>query len=370
MRVQRMVVPLSLALMGLGGCDVYDRWTGEEVNSGPVDAQNFPPAYLGTGAVRQRTGSGRFVALKANVAGATAEYFSFPLSSTQRTAIRDAPTEDPPQTQDVALTVESDSWSTPNAYVFDGCDAPEGYSFDVVRDGINYAEQGVIFSALPSAAYNPGATPTWAYVPIVARVPVQSKGAKCQAIKSETTVAEHAGKDVDLALSDANPSTGKRVGKPDGTYHAFAIIEPGAAVHHFLNDPQDARLPATGVGIQKWGWYNQYLLAYLDGGQIPTADGKFVTQRLYYPRSIVTVTTRKDGPVDERGAIGRGYDVITARRGEPGYSPVCEVWTYDVGAVTAAEALPKSAADIEALYGTTLQRPTSGDPYVYCLQLE
>ncbi|WNG16845.1 hypothetical protein [Cystobacter fuscus] len=353
MRVQRMVVPLSLALMGLGGCNPYDRWTGEEVNSGPVDAQNFPAAYLGTGANRQRAGSGRFVALKANVAGATTDYFRFPLSSDQLAALRAAPAEDP---QEVALTAES--LPTPSAYVFDRCDVPEGYSFDLVRDGIRYDEQGVIFSALPRAAYNPGATPTWSYVPIVARVPVTSKGAKCQAIKSETTVAEHEGKDVTLALSDADPSTGKRVGEPDGTYHAFAIIEPGAAVRGSNG------APANGVGLQKWGWYNQYLLAYLDGGQIPTTeDGKFGTQKLYYPRSTVG---------GKAVSLGGGYDVLTARRGQPGYSPVCEVWTYDTGGDSAANALPTSATDIESdpVLSASLQRPAGGDPYVYCLQIQ
>lgn len=373
MRVQRMVLPLSLALMGLGGCNVYERWNGEEFNAGPVDAQTFPPDYLGTSANRQRPGSGRFTARKTFVAGEQTEYFLFPLSPTQRAA------RDP-------LAVRSNGAATsavptPNAYVFDpgaarpGCKAPEGYSYDLVRDAVDYADQGIVFSRLPTATYAAGAEPTWSYAPIVARVPVTSQGEACQAIKSELALTEDR---TDVSLPLTQPVNGKRFGIPDGTYWSYAIIEPAAAVYHAGSTTD----PLNGIGLQKWGWYNQYLLAYLDGGPVPVVDEMtsagvpvthIVTQKLYYPRSLVKVGSAAAAAV----GIGQGYDLLSARRGAAGSSPLCQVFTYDAGATLTPDQLPKSAADVETLYGATLKAPTRaygdrapvGDPYVYCLQL-
>ena len=50
---------------------------------------------------------------------------------------------------------------------------------------------------------------------------------------------------------------------------AWLIIDPAAAVYKFTDDPQRLR----GLELQKWGWFNRYLLAYLDGGYIPTMPG-------------------------------------------------------------------------------------------------
>ncbi|MFY0576098.1 hypothetical protein ACN28S_18595 [Cystobacter fuscus] len=327
-----MVVPLSLALMGLGGCNPYDRWTGDEFNAGPVDPINFPPEYLGAGGNRQLAGSGSFTAAPALVDGAEVGYFIFSFSAAQLAA------KDP-------LAVNASS--RPNAYVFqDGCKAPEGYSFDPVRDDVDYSQQGVIFSRLPSATYAVGTAPTWTYVPIVAHVPVKPNGVTCQTIKSETVLTKR--KDVSLELTPPAPVTGKQVGIPDGTYYAYAIIEPGAAVYGLGDDPDTS----TGVGRQKWGWYNQYLLAYLDGGQIPTEGGRLVTQKLYHPRSPVIVNAK-----NQEVSVGEGYDVLTARRGQAGYSPVCQVFTYDAGGPLTEAQLPKSAAEVETLYGATLEAP-------------
>ncbi|OJH38663.1 hypothetical protein BON30_20745 [Cystobacter ferrugineus] len=349
-----MVVPLSLALMGLGGCNPYERWTGDEFNAGPVDAQTFPPAYLGTDAVRQRAGSGFFAASSASVGGAQVEYFLFPFSTTQL------------ELDDPLAAASSKEAPKPSAYVFNnGCKAPEGYSYDLARDAVDYSQQGVIFTQLPSATYAPGVAATWSYVPIVARVPVTPTDTTCQTIKSETALVKRAGNEVGVVLTDPAPATGKQVGVSDGTLLAHAIIEPGAAVFH-----ADGETPATGVGLQKWGWYNQYLLAYLDGGEIPTAGGRLVTQRLFVPRSEVTLTDAQGNTSNEAVAAGQGFDVLTAQRGQPDYSPVCEVWTYDAGGPLTPEQLPKSVADIEANYNATLAKPTAGDPYVYCLQLD
>jgi hypothetical protein len=172
-------------------------------------------------------------------------------------------------------------------------------------------------------------------------------------------------------------ATGTLVSVPDSTYHAYAVIEPSAAVYRYTSTSTN-RDPKTGLGIQKWGWYGQYLLAYLDGGQVPTeqvtaTDGKvqlrMTAQKLYYPRSQVS---------GKAVTLGQGYDVVEAKRGEPGYSPICQVFTYDAGNSLTADQLPRSAAEVVALYGATLQAPTRrvgdkspvGDAYVYCLQAE
>ncbi len=376
MRVQRMVLSLSLALTGLSGCNVYERWDGGEFNAGPVDAQNFPPDYLGAGATRQRAGSGSFTARRAHAGEQQREYFLFPFSSTQRAA--SSPT--------AALTVRSDgkptsAAPTPSAYVFDPdterpkCKAPEGYEYDALRDDVRYDDQGVIFTRLPTATYNPGAEPTWSYVPIISRVQVTSHGESCQSIKSEKALV--ASRDVEVALTTL--ANGTMVGIPDSTFHAYAIIEPGAGVYHY--DAAGKRNPETGVGLQKWGWYNQYLLAYLDGGPVPTEEAtannvpvvRMVAQKLYYPRSQVTV-----GSSNRTVTIGQGYDVLEATRGDPGYSPVCQVLTYDAGGPLTPDQLPKSAAEVVARFGGTLRPPVKnagdrspvGDAYAYCLQLE
>jgi hypothetical protein len=351
MRVQRMVLPLSLALMGLSGCNVYDRWSGTEFNAGPVDVTNFPADYLG-GGNRQIAGSGAFQAKLASAGEQRVEYFLFQLPTTLRTTAGLAN----------ALTLRRGATAvqaTPSAYMFDGCDAPANYAFDLERDGINMGEQGTIFTRLPTATYATGATPTYSYVPIVSKVQVTSNGVACQQLKSEEAVV--ASREVVVPLTA--PVNGKMVGIPDSTYHAYAVIDPGSGVYHAedMVSADDESLPLTGVGIQKWGWYNQYLLAYIDGGQVPTSTTvnsagaevvSIVTQKLYYPVSE---------------ALGAGYDVLQAARGQPGYSPVCKVYTYDPG--DAAE-LPTSAAEIEADYAATIKAVTGAGSIVYCLQAE
>lgn len=352
MRVQRMVLPLSLALMGLSGCNVYDRWGGTEFNAGPVDVMNFPAEYLGTGGNRQIAGSGAFQAKLATAGEQRVEYFLFQLPTSMRSGAG----------LTNALTLRKGSAAgiaTPSAYVFDSCKAPANYTFDLERDGVNMGEQGVVFTRLPTATYATGATPTYSYVPIVSKVQVTSKGVACQQIKSEEAVV--ASREVEVPLTA--PVNGKMVGIPDSTFHAYAVIDPGAGVYHAedMMTEDEESLPLTGLGIQKWGWYNQYLLAYIDGGQVPTrtttdSNGvetvSIATQKLYYPVSKT---------------VGGGFDVLEAARGQPGYSPVCKVFTYDPGAATE---LPTSAAEVEADFGSTIKAVTGAGTYVYCLQAE
>ncbi len=385
MRVQRMLVPLSLALLGLSGCDVYDRWDGSEFNAGPVDASNFPPNYLG-GGNRQRAGSGSFTAARLFVGEQQREHFIFPFAPTQFTQKYTALGS---KTDALALRVKGQLASggpAASAYLFDGCTAPEGYAFDADRDDVRYDEQGAIFTKLPTATYSAGADPSWSYVPVVERVPVTSKGQRCQSLKSEKTVV--ASGEVSVPLTD--PVNGQRFGVPDGNYHAYAIIEPGAAVYHY--DAAGKKVPSTGVGMQQWGWYNQFLLAYLDGGALRTREDlvgdvpvvRMQVQKLYYPRTKVKVPGPKDAngnptTVDTNFYVGQGYDIVEAARNvDAAYTPVCEVFTYDTGTVLTPEQLPRSAVEVVDKFGATIQpvakkfgdKPPLGDRYVYCMQLQ
>jgi hypothetical protein len=376
-----MLVPLSLALMGLSGCNVYDRWDGGEFNAGPVDASNFPPEYLGNGG-RQRAGTGTITARNA-MSGTQRPYFLFSLSSKQKTAT------DPFLVRQGGKAVANAP--TPSAYLFvDGCSAPAGYSYDATRDDVPYDQQGAIFTTLPVATYTVGATPTSSYIPIVQRVAVTGNGVACQKYKSEKSVVAS----TELGVNLTAPVNGKRFGVSDETLHALAIIEPGVAVYGV----GESATNATGVGLQKWGWFNQYQLAYIDGGQVPletktvklngadVEEVRMLTQKLYYPRSRVRVpvidTATGKPKVDANGnpvledklfTYGQNFDVLAAQRGESGYSPICELLSYDAGAVLTPDQLPKTedaVRELSSQRGTAISAPATGDKYVYCLQVE
>lgn len=203
------------------------------------------------------------------------------------------------------------------AYVFDPaaaaarCTPPAGYAYDARRDAYRLDQQGPLFAALPD-----GASP-----PLWARVPVTSNGEACQSV-------------IDAAGVGARGDV--LVGAPDGVLLAWAVVDPGADV-------------AAPLGL---GWWARRLVAYLDGGVAPTtADGAHVVaERLYVP------TATPDGP----GARGSGFDVLEARRGEPGYSPLCRVWSFDPAD---PQHPPTSAADIDAAGA----RDTGA--FVWCLQV-
>jgi hypothetical protein len=95
-------------------------------------------------------------------------------------------------------------------------------------------------------------------------------------------------------------------------------------------------------------------------------------QKLYYPRSMIATTRMlPDGTMMTTAAPGRlgaGYDVLQAQRGQPGYSPLCQVMTFDAGATLEASVLPRDVSIIETIYPPATLQPAS-PPYVYCLQV-
>jgi len=341
---------VAILLLALA-CDPYQRFGKGNESYGPVDPVNFPPANLGARGDRTRAGQGSFTASAAFAGGQPAAYFAYPLPPA-------GPMSDP-------LAVAGLGASP--AFAFDQkCQAPPNYNWDdpvhMQADEVRQDQQGSIFTALPRATYVAGMAATSTYAPVVQRIPVSAAGQPCQRLKS----------------ADAVMKAGLNMA-PDGALLAWLIIDPAAAVF----PPGKSAANDPGIGLQSWGWYNGYLLAYLDGGEFPYG-GEIVTdpsgthvvtrlrtQKLYYPRSLVMMTRPlPDGTMMTTaapGAIGAGYDVLQARRGEPAYSPLCEVLTYDAGATTAPSALPHSAQAIQTMLGSTLLPATP--PYVYCLQV-
>jgi hypothetical protein len=310
-------------------CDPYHRRTGE-FHAGPVDPVNFPPPYLG-GGDRYSTGSGSFEAARAFVNGVGVEYFAFPFSDARLGAADplELGTADLPA--DKVYVFDSDA-TAGNPFGAQQCRTPAGYVYDQRRDDVHYDEQGAIFTALPEASYPEGDLPSWDYDPVVAQVAVSGAGRDCQGVKSEKTL---------LGGGTLNA---------DGNYLAWAIIDPGAPVYNFgAADPEGL----GGVGLQRWGWFDHYLLAYIDGGYIPldlvTTPGvaRMVTQRVYHPNT---------------GGLGEGNDVFQFARGAAGYSPVCEVFTY-----TPVD--PGNPPQSEAGVLADDPNPAPADPpYAFCLQ--
>jgi hypothetical protein len=355
----------ALLLVGwIVGCgqDPYQDLKNETVGLGAVDPVTFPAENLGDQGNRMQPGSGVFTETPAFVGGQPVGYFAYP--------VKTAPGRDPLRVLDNGKPYPP--VATPTAYAFDAadqapipaqnkCSPPPGYKPDRRLDPITgwYKMQGNIFTDLPKATYTPGVASASTYVPVVAEARVSSGGHICQELKSEK------------GLSTAR---GGKLPKPTGNYLAWLIIDPAASVFAF--DDLDQTL-ATSIVVQKWGWYNRYLLAYLDGGYIPTQDvqvmggtmamptmktvKQMVPQRLYIPRSPLMM-----GTMMVAAEMGQGYDVLTAARGMPGYSPICEVVTYDAKVPLPPEMLPKDAATIEAMFGP-IQPATPH--YVYCLQV-
>jgi hypothetical protein len=364
----RLAVFIGMAAVALGGCDPYEGFGKGDDSLGAVDPVTFPAANLGAGGNRMQAGVGVFQEVAGFAGGTPVGYFPY-LYPTAAT-----PIPDPRRLRDNGAPYAR--VPTPGVYTFDPppdgasplpatypCSAPPGYMFDEARDEVRMDQMGAVFGALPSATYTMGVASTTTYLPIVAEWPLGSAGQPCQKLKSRAQV--------ESVFGPFDPS------KASGKFMAWLIIDPAAAVYRFDDNPDtDLR----GLDLQRWGWFNRYLLAYLDGGYIPTVEemieegGAMKTvlrmqpQRLYYPRSQVVTMGAGGMPSMAAGLRGAGYDVLAARRGEPGYSPLCEVFTYDAGMVPLPpEQLPRTAADIETMFGGTLM--PAANRYIFCLQV-
>lgn len=422
---QRPLRCFPLFLVLAAACNPYDSQQGE-FNAGPVDAANFPKPYQGEGADPNvsgyLSGKGKFSEVRAFQNGRAAGYYLFPFTATQLAATDPLLLPQDPRRQP----------QTPNAYVFDAappspfppaprCNAPAGYTYDWRNnETMRLDDQGNIFTQLPLATEQPGRSSTFEYIPVVAETAVTAQGLACQSVKSEPAVIR----------TVSNP-------QPTGNFLLWAIIDPSSGVYRVGEQSSPYLLPdgspnpnyATGLGVQKWGWFGRYYLAYIDGGYVPTQTGaqglRMKTQTLYVPLRITpagvrcgsatcqagqvcasnscqSCTANRPTPADscaagqrccpspqtcinpdaggtcaDIGKVGQGYDVLQARRSDAVYSPVCEVRQYIAETGTPARPrqigeLPQSAAAVLALTPAP-QQPTleSGVPrYIYCPQVD
>ena len=280
--------PLSLVL---AACSPYDMQQGEFI-AGPVDAANFPLAYKGTGGDTSvngyRAGAGKFTEIAAFINHSPAGYYSFPFTTRQLGAS---------DTLQLVAYPDKDP-KTPIAYAFDPeppspfpsfqrCTPPPNYTYNKRTDDMPLNEQDNIFIQLPFATERPGLASTFEYIPVVAEVAVTAGGLACQSLKSEKTLKKVLG-----------------VSPPTDRFLLWAIIDPSSGVYRVgeqstLLLPDGTRNPNYSYGdtVQKWGWFGQYYLAYIDGGYVPVdfvsvtygippsahRVPKMKTQRLYIP---------------------------------------------------------------------------------------
>lgn len=362
---------LGVAVGAATGCSPYERRVGE-YSAGAIDPLKFAAPYLGAGGSGKSPGMGKFVFAKAYANGKEVLYYPLPFNGRQARA---------------ADPLDINTLRPPSGYIFDPtamdtapdsakCQKPDGYVFDQQRDAVRYDRQGNIFTTLPIDSATPGTT---TYVPIVGEVEVKSNGNPCQDIKSEATLVKRADVAIELVPPPEGVVDALPTGKQNGRFRAFAVIDPAAEVttpppsmggngaYEECGADTEAlckQFHKEGIGPQRWGWFKQYLLAYLDGGNIPlqviNPMGKLrmATQNLYVPSAALFWNPEtKKFEEDAVAGPGIGPDVMEYRRGEAGYSPICRVWTFDPVDVEKPE---QRAADV--------QSPTDTGKYVYCLQ--
>ena len=369
-----------LLLLSAAACHPYGDVFQDQFNAGSADPFDFPPPYRGTTAnggpaTRQAAGSGSFTERKATAHGTPANYFLFPfppsLVATTNYAAPGASVDPLKLSTSLGYGYLFDPTGNPGDPVVDStsCKAPNGYTYDQFRDDVDYSKQGQVFSALPAATFGVGSLPTWSYVPVVQRVPVTSNGEGCQKVITEKGLATRS--DVTITLGTPFADLTPRA-KPDGTLLAWAIIDPGSPVYRV---GQTAANSPTGLNGQHWGWYNQFLIAYLDGGLVNTASTtvgavtttRMVAQELYYPRTGAAPN-----------GLGAGNDLVEFARGEAGYQPICHVNSYTLPAgqtvPTDAVALRAAAAAAPAAWNLQAGAPISvatgaiTPSYIFCLQ--
>ena len=404
MRLRGSFLPLCLFVsVGLSGCHPWDDALKGEFNAGSIDPIDFAPPYrtshygtqqlatfgTPTGCARQTEGSCIFQELAATVGGTAAGYFRFPFSPSQITTSQypSVATLGAAYGTGTTPNLNPDLFTslripggvpTPNVYIFDSaaadsssCTPPSGYTFDPIRDDVHYDRQGNIFTPLPTATWPIGANPTWTYTPVVAQVPVTSQGEGCQAIKSEVTLLDKKRTDVSVPHGP-DRADGSPTGQPDGTnFFAWALIDPGAPA---LKVGETLGGNTFGFTHHRYGWFNQFLVAYLDGGAIPIGGTppRMQTQRLYYPRSLNGTGVCGAAPANTPCGLGNGFDVMEFRRGQAGYSPVCQVLTYP-----ATGSIARDATTITTTYTPQqITPPPIGPagsavipPFIFCLQV-
>ena len=321
----------------------------------PYSGKNYQPSNL----------NGTFSGVFAWVDGVQVSYYPFPVPDGVNPTV-----------------VETMTTKRAQAFVFDGdptkdtksCTTPSSdYVFDQRRDYVRFDRQGSVFSEKQASADGLGLpgerdrSGLPSYIPIYSEVAVTSNGEGCQSVKSAEGLVANSKVTV-TTVPAPQFTTQHPTGLGTGKYLAWAIIDPGAEVT-FADGSLD---PKTSLGPQRWGYYNHYLVAYIDGGYLPTevltdnAGNSFVSaheQALYAPDNILD----PDGNVIA-GGPGIGLDVLEGVRGDAKYSPLCHVFLYYHDPATDPA---KSVAEVMA---SAMQAPPMQNglvdtmTYVYCLQ--
>lgn len=318
----RIVSLLFVPLLAGPSCTPYERRSGS-YSAGAVDPIHFPAPYLGVGGDGKRPGSGRFQYVTAYARKMPVSYYPLRLSGEQAAA------SDPLDVTNVPLPLgyQFDPDRSPDGQDSRRCVSPPGYVYDQEarrQNAVPLDRQGNIFTALPVESDPPGKT---TYVPVVREVVVQSDKNPCQDPKSEDNLTHRTDLAIDLVPPPAGAVGAIPTGKPSGRYLLWIVIDPAAEVLF----PGGKLNSVTQLGPQRFGWFNQYLTAYLDGGVVPldvlTPPNKvrLKTQRLLYPQRVLDA---KSGKV-VTGELGMGFDLVEFRRGEEGYSPLCHVYSFE-----------------------------------------
>jgi hypothetical protein len=359
---------LPLVLIVSAGCNPYANHSGDYW-AGSVDPIKFPAEYRGVGFAKN-TSFGQISGVFAQVDGVETEYFAFPLVDV---APGDPLTIGPPDPSPTAMV--QPTFAAPRAFVFDPmpevspfptapkCVVPKGYQRDAQRDAFPLDEQGPVFTALPDNTGIVGGIP---YLPLISQVTATSNGENCNDVHSEEGVVANAKVTTKSQPAPAGSLATNPTGVPDAPPHfvAWAVIDPSACVSDIPQD-QGGCIPGfdSGVTVQKIGWFDHLLLAYIDGGYVPftpMSDGTnvIISQNLYVPDTIIDPDTMMPVP---NTAEGSPNDILEHARGDAGYSPICHVLFFTPADPTLPET---SASQIDM---STIQ---DAGHYIACLQAQ
>lgn len=375
-------------------CSPWNYGTGD-FYAGTVDPAKYPAIYTGGGT---KQSSGVFIPVQAaTLSAATILTYALDVPANQSAAA------DETGIPELTLAIEPidaagyfpDSPSL--VYTFDAtatepypatslCTAPTNYVFDARTESYRRDYQGLIFTQIPQTGGDP-------FVPYMAEVAVTSKSLKCQGIKDDEGILKN--KDVTVPIVPADPLQPGTVDepKPSGKLVALYPVDPRAQV-----EPSDT----SGWGSQKWGWYKHYLFAYIDGGYIPTQQvsvdigedepltfAAMRPQKWFFPATRPAsvedpdtgdISFPKDPDTMEYEFIDAGgpglsnnaaefagaiTDVVEAARGEAGYSPICELCTFE-GTTADWDAFLVDGNPLP-LFSNTATATCTGT-YVYCPQ--
>jgi len=304
------------------GCNPYEQ-RSESYLAGAVDPVHFPTPYLGEGGDGKRPGSGRFAYANVYVRGTKRAYYPLPFHGEQAKA------QDPLDlaSHAVPLAYHFDPDGTPDGRDSRRCVAPPGYVYDQEarrKDALPLNQQGNIFTALPYESDPPGNT---SYIPVVREVSVRSNKNPCQAPKSEQNLVSRTDLSIDLVPPADGTIGGFPTGRPSGRYLLWILIDPAAEVLF----PAGQLDPVTRLGPQRFGWFNQYITAYLDGGAIPIDPLSPFGKIRMRPQKMLFPTRMFDKETGQvvLGQLGRGFDLMEFAREDEGYSPVCQVYSFE-----------------------------------------